>query len=122
MKDNDDPKKIFERLKVVEVRFITPNHKIKEEDQMAVMLSQFPREHQAMITAEHCAKGAAVTTEDLEDAMNQHYRLINNGKTNQDEDEISLTAFDRTCCNCDKPGHRHKDCRARKKTSKFKRK
>ena len=80
MKDNDDPKKIFERLKVVEVRFITPNHKIKEEDQMAVMLSQFPREHQAMITAEHCAKGAAVTVEDLEDAINQHYRLINNGK------------------------------------------
>ena len=30
MKDNEDPKKMFERLKEVEVRFNTPNHKSKE--------------------------------------------------------------------------------------------
>ena len=32
MKDNEDSKKMFKRLKSVEVRFNTPNHKIKEED------------------------------------------------------------------------------------------
>ena len=46
------------------------------------MLSQAPREHQAMTTVEQRAKGATVIVEDLEDAMNQHYRSINNGKTN----------------------------------------
>ena len=40
---------------------------------MAFMLNQAPREHQAMLTAERHVKGAAVTAEDLEYTMNQHY-------------------------------------------------
>ena len=64
MKDNEDPKKLFERLKAVEVIFNTPNHKIKEEDRMDVILSQSPREYQATLTVEHRSKGAA-TEEDL---------------------------------------------------------
>ena len=47
---------------------------------MAVMLRQAPREHQDMLMVEHLAKDAAATAEYLEDAMNQNYRLINNGK------------------------------------------
>lgn len=39
MRDNEDPKKLFERLKVVEVRYNMPTHKTKEEDKMAVILS-----------------------------------------------------------------------------------
>ena len=31
MKDTEDPKKLFERLKAAEVRFSTPNHKSKKK-------------------------------------------------------------------------------------------
>ena len=47
---------------------------------MAVVLRQSPREQQAMLNAENRVKGATVTAEDLEDAMNQHCQLINNTK------------------------------------------
>ena len=79
IKDNEDPKIFFERLKAVEVRFNTSNHKIKEDDRMAFMASQVRREFQAILTVKPRTKGAIVTTEDLEDTMNQYYRLINNG-------------------------------------------
>ena len=52
--------------------------------------------------------------------MNKHCRLINNGKTNQDDDKISLTAFDGKHNNCGKPCHLAKDFRARERTTKFK--
>ena len=72
MKDNEDPNKLFEILKTVEVRFNTPSHKIKEEDRMSVALSRAPREYQDDLTTERQAKGAAVNAEDLEETINQH--------------------------------------------------
>lgn len=97
MKDSEDPKKLFKRLKAVEVRFNTLTHKIKQEDLMAFILSQSPKAYQAVLTAEHRTKGASITTADLEDAMNQHYRLLRKGKTEQEDDKIALTTFDRKC-------------------------
>ena len=104
----------------MEVRFNNSNHKLKEEDRMSVSLIQDPREFQAMLNAQHLEKGATVTAEDLEDSMCQHCQLINNGKNDQDDDEIELTAFDETCNNCGKPVHCAKYCRARKRTKNFK--
>ena len=96
-RDNEDLKNRFERLKLVEVRCNTPHHKIKEEDRTPVILSRSPEACQVVLTAEHRAKGVSVTTEDMEDAMNQHYGLLRKGETDQIGDEIALAAFDGKC-------------------------
>ena len=51
IKDKEHPKKLFERLKSVEVRHITPTHKVKEEDEMAVILFQALKEYQVVWNA-----------------------------------------------------------------------
>ena len=108
MEDKEDTNKLFDRLKLVEVRYNTPNHKVKEEDNVAVVLSQAPKQYQVVLTTEHRAKGNAVATADLEDALKEHYRMLIKGKLEEEDEWISSTAFDGDCFNCGKPGHRKK--------------
>ena len=57
MKKNEDSKKLFEQIKEVETRCNTKIRKIKEEDKMAVVLSEAPVAYQAVLTAEQQVKG-----------------------------------------------------------------
>jgi len=115
MKKKEDPKKLFERIKEVETRYNTKTRKIKEEDKMAVVLSEAPAAYQAVLTAEQRAKGTALTMDDLQEAMGQHYRMISHKEDKDDEDdELVLSYFDGKCNKYKKHGHRAKDCRAKK--------
>ena len=52
MGQNEDPKKLFEKIKAVETRFNTKTKKISEAEKIAVVLSQAPLKYQAILTSE----------------------------------------------------------------------
>ena len=53
-----------------------------------------------------CQKGSTVTLDDLNDAMDQHHRLISHTTGHADE-ELDLGI---TCYNCGEQGHVQKSC------------
>jgi Zinc knuckle len=68
------------------------------------------------LTIEQHLKGAALTVDDLESAMTQHYHCVyggrasnNNSKNdNGTEKEVTLVNIKGNCFRCGKPGHRAK--------------
>jgi len=66
----DDPTKLFEHLNSLQNRF--KRIKIEDEDLIAVIFSVAPKECKPVLVAEQRAKGANLTTNDLQDAVQQH--------------------------------------------------
>jgi hypothetical protein len=111
MKQNDDPRVIFEQISTIENRYTTGTQRIEKEDLIAVVLDAANKDYQAVLTCEQRVKGVSVTLLDLETAMNQHYRQIKGTKPSHDNDkEINLGAFAGMCYHCKKPGHRAHEC------------
>jgi Zinc knuckle len=89
---------------------------------IAVIIEKAPQKYQQVITIEQWLKGAALTVDDLELAMTQHYRCvyggraINSNSKNDDgtEKEVTLVSIKGNCFKCGQPGHRAKDCRSSK--------
>ena len=52
MKATDDPKVLFDQITAVETRFQTKTHQIKEEDKIAIILSQAPMKYKTVLTNE----------------------------------------------------------------------
>ena len=55
MKKNEDPSKLFERIKAVETKYNTKTRKISEADKIAVVISQALRAYRSILTAEQRA-------------------------------------------------------------------
>ena len=76
-----------------------------------------------MLTAEQRAKGNALTLEDLESTMNQHWRQIGNS-VEEDNSEVGLAGADGNkivCFKCGEEGHKATRCpKNRKRTGKGK--
>ena len=73
MGQNEDPKKLFEKIKAVETRFNTKTKKISEAEKIAVVLSQAPLKYQAILTSEqqlHKSLGTEVKLSHLQEVMN----------------------------------------------------
>jgi Zinc knuckle len=70
------------------------------------------------LTIEQRLKGAALTADDLESAMTQHYRCVYGGKESNSyskhddgtEKEVMLVNIKGNCFKCGKPGHHANDC------------
>ena len=80
MSPSENPKCLFDKIKSVETRFNTKMYKTKEEEKIAVVLSQAPLQCKSTLTNEQRIKkslGFDVTMKDLREAMNQHFRLLN---------------------------------------------
>lgn len=115
MKVNAKPSTLFEQISSIRNRFNKGTRKVDEEELIATVLEKAPKEYQAVLTCEQRVKGNAVKLEDLEDAMTEHYRVIEAVEDNEDEgDDIALSAFNGTCYKCGFKGHRAKDCRVDK--------
>ena len=66
-----------------------------------------------MLTSEQRRLGTGVTIEDLEESMNQYWRQVmckGDGESEEDEDELNLSAFTGICFKCDKKGHKAFNC------------
>jgi len=81
------------------------------------VLSAAPEKYHAIITSEMRDKAERLTLDDLEDAMNDQWRLTPEGKKgDNDEDDkegvVALSAFSGTCYKCGKSGHKALQCRS----------
>ena len=94
MGQNKDPAKLFNRIVAVETRFNTKTKKIKEEELIAVVLSQAPKTYQAVLTAEQRMRkqlGVTVTVNDLKEVMKEHFKLLN---CEENDKEVTLHVND----------------------------
>jgi hypothetical protein len=112
MKQNDDPRVIFEQISTIKNRYTMATQQIEKEDLIAVVLDAANKNYQAILTCEQRVKGISVMLLDLlETAMNQHYCQIKGSKPSHNNDkEINLGAFTGMCYHCKKPGHRAHEC------------
>jgi Zinc knuckle len=97
---------------------------------IGVIIKKAPQEYQQVLTIEQQLKGAALTVDNLESAMTQHYHCVyggrssNNSNKNDDgtEKEATLVNIKGNCFKCGKSGHRAKDCCSSKSPSRVVRK
>jgi hypothetical protein len=123
MKKDADPATLFEQLASIENRYNTVTNKILEEDLVAIVLDAAPMEYQAVLTSEQRARGTLLMLDDLETAMNQHWRQIQNNKGARDDHgtDIALSATDANifCFKCGEKGHKATNCPKNKSKGTF---
>ena len=118
MKRSDDPAILFNQISTIQNQFNTMTQQIQEDELIAIVLATAPKDYQAVLTSEQCIQKTNLTMDDLETVMNQHWRQIGGKKESQEDDdnELSLSAFNGTCFNCGKKGHKSPECRSPKKS------
>jgi hypothetical protein len=113
MKTYDDPAILFEQLAEIEVAYAGTTLKITEQDCIGVVFATAAEKYHSVLTSEQHTKGAGLTMDDLEDAMNQLWRQGGESQkkhTGNDGGEMVLSAFGGTCYNCQEKGHRANQC------------
>jgi hypothetical protein len=114
MKTKEDPATIFEQISTIENRYMDGTRTIPIEELIAVVMNAAPDEYASVLTAEQRTKGATLTLEDLESAMDVHYRLMYprdvSNDLSDDDGEIGLSAFNGVCFKCGANGHKANDC------------
>jgi hypothetical protein len=113
MKKYDDPAILFEQLAEIEVAYAGTTIKITEQDCIGVVFATAAEKYHSVLTSEQRTKGADLTMDDLEDAMNQLWRKgggSQNKQTGNDGGEMVLSAFGGTCYNYQEKGHRANQC------------
>jgi gag-polypeptide of LTR copia-type len=78
MSGEEDPSTLFEKLAKVKARGAAA--KLDAEEMIAVVIEKAPQEYQTILTIKQRLKGAALTVDDLESAMTQHYRSVYGGR------------------------------------------
>jgi hypothetical protein len=98
---------LFEELAEIAVSYSYTTAKITENDCIVVVFAKVPEKYSAVLTSQQSAKGAGLTIDDLEDAMNQLWRQGGGSQkkhTSDDGGEILLAAFGGVCYNCQEKG------------------
>jgi hypothetical protein len=113
MKNYDDPAILFEQLAEIEVAYTGTTIKITEQDCIGVVFATAAEKYHSVLTSEQHTKGAGLTMDDLEYAMNQLWRQGGGNQkkhTGNDGGEMVLSAFVGTCYNLQEKGHRANQC------------
>jgi hypothetical protein len=113
MKKYDDTAILFEQLAEIEVVYAGTTIKITEQYCIGVVFATAAEKYHSVLTSEQRTKGAGLTMDDLEDAMNQLWRQGGGSQkkhTGNDGGEMVLSAFGGTCYNCQEKGHRSNQC------------
>ena len=115
MSKTDDPSELFEQIASIKNAFQTNNTQtVDEEDLLATVLEKAPEEYASILATEERSKGANLTLENLEAAMDTEYRICYGVKGTEREKkkrgELSLAAFNGKCYNCQEDGHLARDC------------
>jgi len=95
LSESDDPSELFEELYCIKNVYETKTNVVADKVLIPFVLSAAPTTYHAIITSE-------ITLDDLEDAMNDQWRLTPEGKKGgNDEDdkegEVALFAFSGAC-------------------------
>jgi Zinc knuckle len=127
MAEFGDPNKIF--AKIAQCVAEAPTVVISEERLTEIIISKMPMNYMSTVQAITDAKGAGLTREELEIALEKRYRLIQlsrsigskSGKKksskddSDDEDtEVALNAIAGKCFKCGVKGHRAAECPKKK--------
>ena len=114
MKKEAKPGKFITQLKAPQTEYYGD---ITDEMLINEVMSKAPAKYQSVIALEARRKGTNLKLEDLKDAMNELYRMVNNSSTNavelydnEDQGELMANAFQGECYNCGRRGHSAIDC------------
>ena len=113
MKKEEDPSNMFETLLGIQNRYRTATYTVPEEELIAVVLDQAPKEYGSVLTLEQRTQGTNLELQHLEEIMRIQWRVMyNTGTTSGKEDsELSLISQDGpTCYRCKKKGHKAFEC------------
>jgi len=113
----DDPSELFEEMYRIKNVHETKTNVVADSVLIPFVLSAAPAKYHAIITSEMRDKEEKLTLDDLEDAMNDQWRLTLEGKKGGHEEddkegEVALSAFSGTCFKCGKSGHKALQCRS----------
>jgi hypothetical protein len=103
----------LKHLSEIEVAYAGTTIKITEQDCIGVVFATAAEKYHSVLTSEQRTKGAGLTIDDLEDAMNQLWRQGGGSQkkhTGHDGGEMVLSAFGGTCYNYQEKGHRANQC------------
>ena len=76
MSKTDDPTEVFEQISSIKNAFQTNNNQtVDEEDLLATILEKAPEEYASILATEERFKGANLTLENLQAAMDTEYRI-----------------------------------------------
>jgi hypothetical protein len=113
MKKNEDPAILFEQLAEIEVAYADTTIKITEQGCIGVVFATAAEKYHSVLTSEQRTKGADLTMDDIEDAVNQLWRQGGGSPkkhTGNDGGGMVFAAFGGTCYNCQDKGHRANQC------------
>lgn len=114
MKKGANPKVLFEQLAAVQNTFKDSEITVNEEDMIAVVMGQAPKEYTTILSTEQQLRGDELKLADLERAMNYHWRISGAEGHDGDKDEsteLGLSSFSGTCYKCKKQGHKAYQCK-----------
>jgi hypothetical protein len=78
MSGKEDPSTLFEQS--AKVKAWCASAKLDAEEMIAVFIEKAPQQYQQVLKIEQRLKGAALTVDDLESAMTQHYHCVYGGR------------------------------------------
>jgi hypothetical protein len=96
MKRNDNPSTVFEQISSIKNRYSTSKKKTNKDDLVVVVLDAVPQEYQAVLMAIQMQLKAALTLQDLQIAMNAHWRSVGSNhsdKRTSEDNRMVLSAF-----------------------------
>ena len=95
--EKNDPAELFEQIYKIKNMYASPSNKVDDEKLIPYVLAGAPNKYHSIITNEVRTKGSALTLDDLEDVMNDQWRLTpevkKSGKDEDNEGELALSAF-----------------------------
>ena len=110
MKNDDDPKVIFEQISIIRNHYAGSGVVVEEEDLMDSIMEKAPERYASVLAVEERVRGNTLTRTRLEQAMRSQYRIVKGRKEKTNNRELLLTGFDGRCYKCNKVGHRANKC------------
>ena len=110
MKNDDDPKVIFEQISTIRNHYAGSGVVVEEEDLMASEMEKAPERYTSVLAVEERVRGNTLTLTHLEQVMRSQYQIVKGRRDKTKHKELSLTGFDGKCYKCNKVGHRANKC------------
>jgi hypothetical protein len=123
MKDNDEPKVMFDQIANICNMFQDASFTINEDELIAVVMQKAPRKYMNMIAMTQDRKGVNLELADLKKTMEEFHRMdVGNLKFDKESEtkkrEIALAGVDGAggvkCYTCGKAGHKSYQCKSKK--------
>jgi hypothetical protein len=97
---------------------------IDDAEMITIAMNAAPKQYQSVLTSEQCRLGNTITPLHIETEMQNHWRAVHGmrigkgilkGDEEEEDQELTLSAFAGTCFLCKKKGHKASNCPNRKR-------